>query len=57
MKTQACLHQKLPFLPIYWWECELFLLGLLALGLLQTSESDWECELFQIGLKELGLLM
>jgi hypothetical protein len=38
-----------------YWDCELFLLGLLDLGILAVKKSDYDCELFQIGLKELGL--
>ena len=49
------LRDKLLRDVAWYWNCELFLLGLMELGLLTVHPQDYDCELFQIGLKELGL--
>lgn len=35
--------------------CDLFLIGLKEVGILDGKEWWWDCELFEIGLQELGL--
>ena len=39
---------------LFYWQCELFWIGMNELGLLRKD--NWQCELFQIGLKEVGLV-
>jgi hypothetical protein len=48
-RRQSQLFAEQPF----FWQCELFWIGMNELGLL--DKENWKCELFQIGLKELGL--